>query len=148
MGEKAGVAQIIQDYDSTSDVIGLSRKVADFYKADLQEGYEIISAAITGQTSDPRAVEMATKYQNEILSLTAKMTQASVFGELAKAFVLILYRVEGAEGITMESVSELHPDLLAGLASLYDDEEAKTVEKLTESGGSRKIEEIEEAGKK
>ena len=78
----------------------------------------------------------------------ATMTQSVVFSELAKAFVLILYRVEGAQDITMDSVSELHPDLITGMAELYDEEEAKTVEKLLEDGNARSAEQVEEAEKK
>lgn len=148
VGEKAGVRQIVQDYEATDDVIALSKKVATLVKVDLQEAYELVSSSITGMGSDPRAIEVGDVFKDEIAALTRKMAQAASFSELAKAFVLILYRVDGAEEVTMESVAELHPDLLLGLASLYDEEENKTVEKLMENGNGRDIEEVEEAGKK
>ena len=93
-------------------------------------------------------MEVSETYQEEIGALMSKMTQSAVFSELAKAFVLILYRVEGASEITMDNVSELHPDLLAGLAALYDEEESKTTERLLEDGNGRDIAQVEEAGKK
>ena len=148
VGEKAGVKQIVQDYDATNEIITLSKKVAALLKIDLQEGYEVVSAAITGDGSDNRSIKIAEDFQAEIGRLTDKMAQAATFSELAKAFVLILYRVEGASEITMENVAELHPDLLTALAGLYDDEEAKTVEKLIDNGNERGIEQVEEAEKK
>jgi hypothetical protein len=148
VGEKAGVKQVVSAYDATSDVLGLSKRVAGSYKIDLQEAYEIVASAVTGQVEDPRVMEVSETYQEEIGSLMSKMTQSAVFSELAKAFVLILYRVEGASEITMDNVSELHPDLLVGLAALYDEEESKTTERLLEDGNGRDIAQVEKAGKK
>lgn len=148
VGEKAGVKQIVSAYDATTDVIALSKRVSVVLKVDLQEAYEIVSTAITGQGDDPRSEEVSGAYSEEISALMSKMTQSVVFSELAKAFVLILYRVEGASDVTMDGVSELHPDLLTGLAALYDEEEAKTVEKLLEDSNGKDINQVEEAGKK
>lgn len=148
VGEKAGVKQIVKDYDVTNDILTLSKKVARELGVDIQEAYEIVSVSITGQGDHPRAAEVSEKHREEISSLMATMTQSVVFSELAKAFVLILYRVEGAQDITMDSVSELHPDLITGMAELYDEEEAKTVEKLLEDGNARSAEQVEEAEKK
>lgn len=148
VGEKAGVRQIIAGYDATADVIALSKKVAAFLKVDIQEAYQLVSDSITSTGNDPRTTKISTKYEAEFSALIEKMTQAAMFGELAKSFVLLLYRVEGASGITMESAADLHPDLIAGLSELYDDEEAKTVEKLREDLGEKEIEQVEEAEKK
>lgn len=148
VGEKAGTKQIVSAYDATADVIALSKRVSAELEVDLQEAYEIVSVAITGQGDDPRAEGVSDAHRDEIAALISKMTQSAVFSELAKAFVLILYRVEGGSGVTMDSVSELHPDLLAGLAALYDEEEAKTVEKLLEDKNGKDINQVEEAGKK
>ena len=149
VGEKAGVSQIMNAYDATADTIALSKKVSSFYKIDLQEGYELVSAAITGQGGeDSRVAKVADKYQEEITGVVSKMTQAVIFTELAKAFVLLLYRVDGAEGVTMDSISEMHPDLISGLAELYDEEQTKTVEKLLDDGKSKGIDQVEEASKK
>ncbi len=148
VGEKAGVKQIVSAYDATSDVISLSKKVSSLFKIDLQEAYQLVSDSITNQGDDPRAAKISAKYEDDLSALLSKMTQAAVFSELAKAYVLILYRVEGASDVTMDAVSELHPDMLAGLAALYDDEEEKTVEKLLEDNGGRGIAQVEEAGKK
>jgi hypothetical protein len=148
VGEKAGVRQIVGAYDATNDVIGLSRKVSELFKIDLQEAYQLVSDCVTNRGEDPRSAKISAKYEDELSALLSKMTQAAVFSELAKAFVLILYRVEGSSGVTMDSVSELHPDLLTGLAALYDEEEAKTVEKLLEDNNGKDINQVEEAGKK
>ena len=149
VGEKAGVKQIMAAYDATSDTISLSKKVSSAYKTDLQAGYEMVSAAIMGQKQDdPTILEVSEKYQQEISDIVSKMTQAVIFTELSKAFVLLLYRVEGAEEVTMDAVAEMHPDLISELAKLYDEEEAKTVEKLLDDRKGKGISQIEEASKK
>lgn len=149
VGEKAGVRQITSAYDATAETIALSKKVSSQYKIDLQAGYELVSIAITGQgASTKRTLDISEKYHEEISSIVGKMSQAVVFSEMAKAFVLLLYRVEGAGEVTMDSVSEIHPDLITALADLYDEEEAKTVEKLLDDGNNLGVEQIEEAGKK
>jgi len=148
VGEKAGVRQIVSTYDATNDVIGLSRRISEIFKIDLQEAYQLVSSCITNQGDDPRTAEISVEFEDELSALMSKMTQAALFSDLAKAFVLILYRVEGGTGVTMDSVSELHPDLLTGLAALYDEEEEKTVEKLLEDNNGKDINQVEEAGKK
>ena len=48
----------------------------------------------------------------------------------------------------MDSISEMHPDLISGLAELYDEEQTKTVEKLLDDGKNKGIDQVEEASKK
>ena len=143
VGEKAGTRQIMAAYDVTSDVIALSKKVGAEKKMDLQAAYEAVSAAITGSGEK----EIAEEYNEEIAALLTKLTQSQIYSEMAKAFSLLLYRVEGAGELTMDDVAMMHPDLLEGLAALYDDEEAKSTERLV--GETKKeIEDVEKAAGK
>lgn len=143
VGEKAGTRQIMSAYDVTSDVIALSKRVGVEKKMDLQAAYEAVSAAITGEGEK----EIADEYKEEIAALLAKLTQSQVYAEMAKSFSLLLYRVEGAEELTMDDVAMMHPDLLEGLAALYDEEEAKSTERLLE-GEEKRVEDVEKAAGK
>ena len=143
VGEKAGTRQIMSAYDVTSDVIALSKRVGAEKKMDLQAAYEAVSAAITGEGEK----EIADEYKEEIAALLAKLTQSQVYAEMAKSFSLLLYRVEGAEELTMDDVAMMHPDLLEGLAALYDEEEAKSTERLLE-GEEKRVEDVEKAAGK
>lgn len=143
VGERAGTRQIMSAYDVTSDVIALSKRVGAEKKMDLQAAYEAVSAAITGEGEK----EIADEYKEEITALLAKLTQSQVYAEMAKSFSLLLYRVEGAEELTMDDVAMMHPDLLEGLAALYDEEEAKSTERLLE-GEEKRVEDVEKAAGK
>lgn len=143
VGEKAGMKQIMTGYDVTQDVIALAKKVGTDRKLDLQAAYELVSSAVTRQDND----DIYEAYEEEIGQLLQRMTQAQVWSEMAKAFVLLMYRVEGANELTMEDVAEMHPDIIEGLSDLYDEEESKSVERLVDES-KVEAEEIEEtAGK-
>lgn len=143
VGEKAGMKQIMASYDVTQDVIALAKKVGADRKLDLQAAYELVSEAIT-QNTQP---EISEKYEVEINALMNRLTQQQVWGELAKAFVLLMYRVAGANKLTMDDVAEMHPDIIEGLGELYGEEEAKSVERLVDETKVEATETEETAGK-
>lgn len=143
VGEKAGMRQIMTGYDVTGDVIGLAKQVGAERQLDLQAAYELVSASITGDGSD----DIYEQYEAEIKALLAKLTQSQVFAEMAKGFVLLMYRVEGANELTMDDMAEMHPDILEGLAKLYDEEESKSTERLVDEHKVEATEVEETAGK-
>ena len=143
VGEKAGMSQIMANYDVTQDVIALARQVGTDRKIDLQAAYELVSETMTRNLHP----DISEKYGAEIAALMNRLTQQQIWSDLAKAFVLLMYRVDDAAQMSMDDVAEMHPDIIEGLVELYDDEEKKSVERLTDETKVKPTEVEEAAGK-
>ena len=143
VGEKAGMGQIMANYDVTQDVLALARQVGTDRKIDLQAAYELVSETMTRNLHP----DISEKYGAEIAALMSRLTQQQIWSELAKAFVLLMYRVDEANTLVIDDVAEMHPDIIAGLVELYDDEEKKSVERLVDETKVKATETEETAGK-
>lgn len=127
-GEKSFVQQVQQSDDGTSELVTLSRRVARRHGLTMDRAYNLILAIISNDLqADPELAaqieeEFATELTNAVKGLTA--TQARE--ELIMAACMLRYRVD--PDFQIDDVIKVHPDIIAGLAALYRDEERKSLE--------------------
>lgn len=145
-GEKAFVQEVQQYEDSTADLVALSRKISRFYSISLDHAYRLALEVISGTTSDERAVEIEEKFAPELSATLKSLSSAKLREELVMAACLLRYRVNSSMEIS--DVMELHPDLIAGLAELYREEELKIIDDFTDKEEEAKQPTIEEIEKK
>jgi len=132
--------------DRTSEmVLSTVRRVSTKYKIDSKEAYELVTGTITGEVS-----ELSEKLQKDFTTELGEIMMSAIASNerarFLKAFCILLYRVDGS--ITAEEAMTLHPDLLDGLAALYDEEEARSVERLRSAVEKEVENEVEDAAKK
>ena len=94
-----------------------------------------------------KAASRASAPEMHVRAEDPETSPSQVFAEMAKGFVLLMYRVEGANALTMDDMAEMHPDILEGLAKLYDEEESKSTERLVDEHKVEVTEVEETAGK-
>lgn len=145
-GEKNFVQQVQQGDASAGAIIGLARKVAREYSIDLEQAYNIVTAVITGSVASDNqiAVQVEAKFAEEIQRTLNDLTNAQSKSDLVQAACMVINRIDNE--FQIEEVVKLHPDIIADLAQLYRDEEARSIEKLkqgTEVEETFSIEEIE-----
>lgn len=133
-GERAFVGSSMASSDTASSIISIVRQIAKQYKMDMQECYGMITNILTVGAEGEQATEIAAKYQEELTAITNAMIAQEQRAEVVKAYCMLLYRIDAT--MTAEDAMALHPDLLAGLAALYNDEERKSVERLVADNGA------------
>ena len=81
------------------------------------------------QNYDPAGGESyLDKYEEELLSLSGEMEQATNLQRLAQTTALMISRYDSSW--EFQDTLELHPDIVDDLSKLYVDEEAKSIEDL------------------
>jgi hypothetical protein len=147
-GEKNFVQQVQQSDSSANAIIGLARKVAREYSIGLEQAYNTVTAVITGGAAldDKIAAEVEVKFADEIQSTLNDLTNSQSKADLVQAACMVIHRID--KEFQIEDVVKLHPDIIVGLAQLYRDEEARSIEKLKESNNSEESLSIEEIEKK
>lgn len=130
VGEQAFMAQAETTDESVGLVMGLARKVAKQHKTDLMTAYESVTAAITGRESK---IKLNDRFMEECNQVTSALVAAEARKNVMKAWCLLLYRVDS--DVEVSEVMELHPDLLQALVTLYEEEEAGSLEGLKEELG-------------
>lgn len=132
--------------DRTSElVLSTVRRVAAKYKIDAKEAYELVTNTITGEASK-LSDRLQKDFTTELGEITMSAIASNERSKFVKAFCMLLYRVDGS--ITADDAMALHPDLLDGLAALYDDEEARSVERLRSVVEEDAENEVDDAVKK
>lgn len=133
-GERAFVGSSMANNDTANAIISTVRRIAKQYKMDMQECYKLITDILTAGAETEQGIEIATEFQDELSAITNAMIAQEQRSELVKAYCMLLYRIDAT--MTVEEAMGLHPDLLTGLAALYNDEERKSVERLIEDTGT------------
>lgn len=129
-GEKNFVQQVQQSDSSSGSVIGLARRVSRAHNLGLENSYSLIMSIISGSYSaeDELANKIESEFAEDIQKVLSDLTSAQSRLELVQAASLIINRIDNE--FKIEDVVKQHPDLIEGLATLYREEEAKSIEKL------------------
>jgi hypothetical protein len=151
-GEKAFVQQVQQFDNGTSEIITVSRRVARKYSLGMDKAYNIVLSIIGGGTADNEADKQLIAYieqdfAEDLTAVVRGLAAGQTREELIMAACLLRYRVN--PDFEISSVNEVHPDIIAGLAALYRDEENRSIEAFNTQeeeetdAGKKSIEEIE-----
>ena len=149
-GEMAFVQQQTAKDGSTEMILSLVRKVAAKFKIDAQKAYEAVTAVITNNgpsTAVSRKVGEA--YGDEVTAITQALITQDHQKRLVCAYALIVYRV--AEDFSIEEFMELDPELIDAVYELYEKEESRLAEDITnttEEDETEKASDVEELEKK
>lgn len=150
-GEKAFVQQVQQLDEGTSDIVKLTRQIARKYALGMDTAYTVLIGIISNNP-DPKdedlslqiEVDFAEELNGTLTSLAAGQTRE----ELVFACCMIRYRID--PNFQISNIHDIHPDLIKGLAALYREEEARSLEAFNKSDEvepEQKIS-VEEAEKK
>ena len=144
VGEKAFATNAQAEDESMKLLLTFSKKVAAKYNIDLQRSYEAVMASITGNETEYSIDE---DFGEELSTVMVELVHSEAKKKIVKAYSMLAYRINPE--LALDEVIELHPDLIEELAELYDDEEAKSVEKLESvSKSTPDLDDAEEASKK
>lgn len=115
-----------------SDIISFARKVASHYKIDLKRAYEIVVASMGGIDQPVEdAYDLDEVFGGEVAELMEGLLRQESIKAQIKALCLITYRIDTEYDVAELSV--VHPDIISGLADLFDEEEAKSITKLNDT---------------
>ena len=150
-GEKSFVQQVQQMDSGSNEIITLSRQVARRYALGMDKAYmlvlQIISAGAAADDKEAALIsEIEQEFAEELTMVVKGMATAQMREDLVLAACLLQYRVNGE--FALSDISGIHPDLIAGLAQLYREEEARMVSAFQEDEPEVKPVSIEEAEKK
>ena len=148
-GEKTFVQQVQQFDNGTTEIVTLSRKVARKYSLGMDKAYNLILAIISNSKTDEVELtnEIEAEFAQELTGVVKGLSIGQVREELVFAACLLRYRVNNE--FDLEEISTVHPDIISGLAALYRDEEARSVEAFTKDDKEDvKGPSVEEAEKK
>lgn len=124
-GEKAFFQQVQQFDGGASEIIALSRKVSRKYGLGLDKAYDAVVGVLSN--SEAANVELAAKIEDdfaeELASVMRGLTAGQVKEELVMAACMLKYRVD--PDFDISSISDIHPDIISGLAKLYRDEDSR-----------------------
>lgn len=126
VGEKSFMANVNSQDNVLQMVMKLSRAVASKYELGQQDAYQQVVLAVT--EPDKCSYPVYDEFTEEIAELATLMMVTEQKKQLMKAYCMLLYRVN--EDIEMNDVIDLHEDIVDALSRLYEDEEAKSVERL------------------
>ena len=152
-GEKAFVQQVQQYDNGTSEIISVSRRVARQHALGLDKAYNIVLTIISGASSDNPDDEALIKqvesdFAEELTAVVKGMAAGQAREDLVYAACLLRYRVN--PDFEIEDLKDIHPDIVSGLAALYRDEDAKSLQAFENARGetAEKPPAIEEIEKK
>lgn len=148
-GEKAFVQQVQQFDGGASEIIALSRKVSRKYSLSLDKSYNIVVGVLSN--SETENLDLAAKieedFAEDLAAVMRSLTAGQVKEELVMAACLLKYRID--PDFDISEISEIHPDIISGLAKLYREEDARALEAFAEKEESEGIKaSVEEAEKK
>lgn len=151
-GEKAFFQQVQQGDSGTSEIIGVARKIARRHSLGMDRAYNlaiaIISGSGTAETDKELVGAIEEEFADDLTRVVQGLATSQVREELVMACCMLRYRVDS--NFDIESINELHPDLVSGLAALYRDEDRRSVEafKTAEPEVAGTASTVEEAEKK
>jgi hypothetical protein len=127
-GEKNFVQQILQQDKGTLRLIDLARKVSREKGYELQQAYELIVSTFTSTDRSNEAIEIEVEYSDAIQDAIKEITLSKSREDLVMAACLITHRID--DTFEIQDIMDIHPDIVSGIAQLYRDEEAKSIERL------------------
>lgn len=130
-GEKNFMSSQFNSELVTRKTLSLCRKIATECKIGQEEAYEVLQQVLGVEGNSKHAQRVESKFAEEISDLSSSMVDINSRRSLIAAFCMVLYRVDPS--VEFEDFLDLHPDLVSGLSSLYEEEEAKTIDRLVES---------------
>lgn len=131
-GEKAFVQQAVSSDEGTIRIIGLSRKIAAKQNCALEVAYRDVISILGGSgKDDSRLKEIEDEFFEEFSDVLNTLALMQSREQLIAAVCLLKYRVD--PDMDVNTVLELHPDIVSGLGDLYKDEENKSVTRLIEA---------------
>jgi hypothetical protein len=147
-GEKNFVQQVQQSDSSANSVIGLARRVSRAHNLGLESSYNIIMGIIAGSSAadDELANKIESEFAEDIQKVLSDLTNSQNRLDLVQAACLIINRIDNE--FKIEDIVKQHPDLIEGLAILYREEEAKSIEKLKAAETEENALSVEEIEKK
>jgi len=129
-GEKSFVQQVQQSDNGSDEIITLSRQVARRYSLGMDKAYRTVLSIIAGTEVSEADRELVSNVEDEFAeALTAVvkgMVASQTREELVYATCLLKYRVD--PDFEIPQINFLHPDIVSGLAKLYREEEARSIE--------------------
>lgn len=126
--EKAFVQAQVENDDSTQQLVALTREVGLKLKCDMQAAYQLTTEVMQGQVNGKKHQIVAEEFGGKINEILSSMTTMSERKRLVAALAMLIYRVDPE--FSADDLVQLHPDLIEGLADLYQDEEDRSVERL------------------
>lgn len=150
-GEKSFVQQVQQYEDGTSEIITVSRRISNRYDIPLDKAYATVMSIVSGnstnrQCTDEQMAEIERDFAEELTAVVKGMALAQAREELVTAACMLKYRVDS--DFELSEMTEIHPDIVSGLARLYREEEAKVVDAFQEKGEEGQVISVEEIEKK
>lgn len=131
VAEKSFVESITQGSDGVSSMVLFANKIAAAHKTSPEKAYVAITSAMSGDASTKLASLIIDTYPEELAGVTAKLTESMQRRQIAAVTILLKTRV--SDEWTIEDTMTLDPELLAGIAEVYDKEEQRLpVEKKSE----------------
>lgn len=150
-GEKAFVQQVQQFDNGTSEIITVSRRVAREYGLGMDKAYNLVIAIISGskENDDLELIgKIEQQFAEELSGVIRGLSAGQVREELVYAACMLQYRVDS--DFRTDEISDIHPDIISGLAQLYREEEQRSIEAFLSSDDEEKdakakksIEEVE-----
>ncbi len=150
-GEKAFVQQVQQFDNGTTEIVTVSRRVARKYGLGMDKAYNLVLAIISNAATeeDELVSQVEEEFAEELTNVVKGLSAGQVREELVMSACLLKYRVNPDFEIT--EISTIHPDLIGGLATLYRDEEARSIEAFKTKENEEEAKQsasVEEAEKK
>ncbi len=131
VGERAAYHQITAQNDTTSEILALTRTVATELGIDMEAAYRVTTNCLTGKMESDLEADVVKKHSDEINALTASLLYSENNQRLIKSYIIAAFRVNPE--LTYDDMSDLHPDVVDGLVALFEDEEAKSTQRLVEA---------------
>ena len=129
-GEKSFVQQVQQFDNGTTEIITVSRRVAREYGLGMDKAYNLVLTIISGAAADAENAELVRKIEAEFAEDLTGVVKGLAAGqtreELVFAACLVKYRID--PDFEIGEISGLHPDIISGLAKLYREEEARSID--------------------
>ena len=151
-GEKAFVQQVQQFDGGTTEIVTLSRHVARRHSLGADKAYRLIAGIISNNVADEDAdlcIEIEKEFAEELTDVVKNLSASQVREDLVFACCILRYRVN--PDFEISDIHNLHPDLIGALATLYRDEDSRSIEAFKreeEEGAAEKSISVEEAEKK
>lgn len=129
-GEKSFVQQVQQYDNGTGQIITISRHVAREYGLGMDKAYNLVLSIISGSQASPENAELVSKIETEfaqdLTDVVKGLAASQAREDLVYASCLVKYRID--PDFEISQISEIHPDIIQGLAALYRDEETRSIQ--------------------
>lgn len=144
-GEKAFCEASMGEPEAAAIMFSLVRQAVSTFKVAQQEAHEIVSRLIQEEGKNKKEQDFKQSVSKDIDSMFMAYGEHEKRKRLVYALTILRYRVD--PHIPVEEAFDLHPDLVNGLAELYEDEEKKSVARLQEAISKDTPEETEAIAK-